>query len=253
MEERQSGDETTERTAVRDKRSLVEIIVAIGNSSLFGLVGCVILFLGATDFLWTYIQWRAEVGHDSWTDMILIVLGILIDIGLFVGIVITVGMMLHRPRQDKVAEKEIRRILIYKPEDVTFAQRLHRDLQERGYSSTLGEENLMQQAVQKHPLIFIHDDEYHQVLLVLSPQSRADAWMSQLVKTTLRLEGLKSRTILFLLAVEPVSAPAEGVWSSPKFCKHVVQDFTRWQDEQQYQHALEQLITDLEIATRMID
>ncbi len=225
---------------------------AIYNGHFYALFASVVLFLVCLAMIAITLSFMQLVGSYSWTDIVLIIGLIFLAIICLVCIVIATKRVVHTIQRRNVPRTEgssvqeepdiIKRLIYYASGDAAFAERVFADLQSRRIpcilvqSGTLGEE-------EKHPLIFMRG--YDQLLLVLSGQTRSNAWTERLVNTALRLEMLRGRTALFLLNVEATTGKDTGIWSTTRFRSHKREDFTGWKDPELYEQALYRLVADL--------
>lgn len=83
------------------------------------------------------------------------------------------------------------------------------------------------------------------VILVLSRASIESQWVEQEVESALSRERAEGRTILFPVAIDNTIFEAKAGW--PSYVRHTrhVGNFVHWNDEAQYNRALEQVLKDL--------
>jgi hypothetical protein len=128
--------------------------------------------------------------------------------------------------------------------DQAFAERLHRDLQERGVRCWYAPKDLKigeKIRVGIDESIRFHD----KLLLVLSKNSVASEWVEQEVETAMAREREQKRTVLFPIRLDDAVFTIQAGWPALIKNSRNIGDFKKWKSHDSYQKALERLLRDL--------
>ncbi len=128
--------------------------------------------------------------------------------------------------------------------DGDFSKRLHADLQEKGVRCWFAPEDLkigdpFRSRIEDS--IRIHD----KLLLVLSEQSLASAWVENEVESALDREGREKRTVLFPIRLDDAVMETQTPWVLAIRRTRHIGDFTKWKSHDDYTKAFEGLLKDL--------
>jgi hypothetical protein len=154
-----------------------------------------------------------------------------------------------KPREDRQPVEDYSCFISYSSKDRDFAARLYDDLQKVGVRSWLDTKTIkpgfhwmeeLKRAIQAHD----------KVLIVLSQASVTSSWVKQEVKTALRLERDRQKTVLFPIRLDDAIFNVSGDWIEGLKEKRIG-DFSQWHDKVHYRHAFSQLARDLAISASL--
>jgi hypothetical protein len=132
----------------------------------------------------------------------------------------------------------------YSSDDREFAERLYRDLQERGVRSWIAPEAIGIGARFRSQI-----DEairlYDKLLVILSENSVHSRWVEREVETALKVERSKGRQVLFPIRIDDEVMKADDGWQVLLLRTRQIGDFTGWQSFESYHRALSKLLRDL--------
>jgi len=136
----------------------------------------------------------------------------------------------------------------YSEKDREFAERLYRDLQNKGVRCWYAPEDLkigdkFWQGIDQ--AIRVRD----KVLLVLSESSLASEWVETEVEATFREERKAKKTILFPIRIDDAVMDTSQAWAARIQDVRHIGDFTNWKDHDAYQKAFGRLMRDLKEET----
>lgn len=135
----------------------------------------------------------------------------------------------------------------YSSEDNILAHRLHADLQAKGVRCWFAPEDMKigdKMRARINEAIHLQD----KLLLLLSERAIASTWVEDEVEAAFEKEQRQQREVLFPVRLDEQVMQATQPWAVKVRRKHSG-DFTRWTDPQEYQHAFERLLQDLEAET----
>jgi uncharacterized protein YjbI with pentapeptide repeats len=152
-------------------------------------------------------------------------------------------------------EQEGSCILVSCGADRSFAERLQRDLHKHGVVCWLAPDEWgMNDEKRRHldPSVQLYD----KLLLVLSQQSVKCAWVEQEIsKATLRegYDGDGSPLVLFPICLDQIVVASMPWWPKHRHHREMprLTDFEHWQEYDEYQKALNQLLLDLTASSSM--
>jgi len=132
----------------------------------------------------------------------------------------------------------------YSSQDQDFAERLHADLQAKGVRCWFAPEDLkigdkFRSCIDES--IRIHD----KLLLVLSGNSIASAWVEKEVETAFERERREKRTVLFPIRLDDDVMETSESWAADIRRTRHIGDMTGWKDHDSYAKAFERLLRDL--------
>jgi len=132
----------------------------------------------------------------------------------------------------------------YSTKDKTFAERLYADLQSRGVRCWLAEKDL---AVGAKIRVALDDAirEHEKVLLLLSRNSVASAWVEKEVETALEHERSEGRTVLLPVMLDDAVMKEESGWAADLRRSRKIGEFKGWKTKARYESALEHLVQEL--------
>lgn len=128
--------------------------------------------------------------------------------------------------------------------DGGFATRLHNDLQNAGVRCWFAPEDL-----KIGDRFRLHIDEsirtHDKLLLVLSENAIASAWVETEVEAAFERERREKRTVVFPVRVDDAVMETQAAWASDIRRTRHIGDFSRWKDYDQYKKAFDRLLRDL--------
>ena len=134
----------------------------------------------------------------------------------------------------------------YSSKDKAFAQRLHADLQDKGVRCWFAPEDMKigdKLRVRIDEVIRIHD----KLLLVLSRNSVASAWVEKEVETAFDKEIERKEPVLFPIRLDNAVLDSKTGWAADIRRSRHIGDFCNWENYNDYQKGLERLLRDLQI------
>ena len=134
----------------------------------------------------------------------------------------------------------------YASKDEALAQRLHADLQDKGVRCWFAPEDMKigdKIRTRIDEVIRIHD----KLLLVLSQDSVASAWVEKEVETAFDKEIERKEPVLFPIRLDDAVMDSKTGWAADIRRSRHIGDFSNWKDHDEYQKGLERLLRDLEI------
>ena len=134
----------------------------------------------------------------------------------------------------------------YASKDEAFAQRLHADLQNKGIRCWFAPEDMKigdEIRTRIDEVIRIHD----KLLLVLSQDSVASAWVKKEVETAFDKEIERKEPVLFPIRLDNAVMDSKTGWAADIRRSRHIGDFCQWKSHDEYQQSLERLLRDLEI------
>ena len=137
--------------------------------------------------------------------------------------------------------------LSYASPDEILARRLHADLQDHGVRCWFAPEDL-KIGDKIRPRI---DEAIHlqdKLLLLISEDALASAWVEDEVEAALEKEQQQQREVLFPIQLDESVMQTTQAWAAKLRRMRHIGDFTCWMDPQAYQRAFERLLRDLKQA-----
>ena len=134
----------------------------------------------------------------------------------------------------------------YASKDEAFTQRLHADLQDKGVRCWFAPEDLKigdKIRTRIDEIIRIHD----KLLLVLSQNSVASAWVEKEVETAFDKEIERKEPVLFPIRLDASVMESKTGWAADIRRSRHIGDFCNWENYRDYQKGLERLLRDLRI------
>jgi hypothetical protein len=128
--------------------------------------------------------------------------------------------------------------------DQEFAERLYADLQAKGVRCWFAPEDLKigdKFRIRIDESIQIHD----KLLLVLSEDSIASAWVEKEVETAFENERDRNSIVLFPIRLDDSVMDGKLGWAADIKRSRYIGDFTKWKDHDSYQEAFDRLLRDL--------
>jgi uncharacterized protein YjbI with pentapeptide repeats len=132
----------------------------------------------------------------------------------------------------------------YSSKNHNFAERLYADLQATGIRCWFAPQDIkigdpFRQRIDE--AIRIHD----KLLLILSKESIASAWVVEEIERALERERRESRPVLFPVRIDDAVINSKRAWAASLRRMRHIGDFSKWQDATVYKKALSRLIRDL--------
>ncbi len=134
----------------------------------------------------------------------------------------------------------------YSTKDEALAKRLHADLQDKGIRCWFAPEDIKigdKIRTRIDEAIRIHD----KLLLVLSQDSVASAWVENEVETALDKEIERKELVLFPIRLDDAVMESKTGWAADIRRSRHIGNFSNWKNHDDYQRGLERLLRDLEI------
>ena len=134
----------------------------------------------------------------------------------------------------------------YSSKDEALAQRLHADLQSKGVRCWFAPEDMKigdKIRTRIDEVIRIHD----KLLLVLSQNSVASAWVEKEVETAFDQENERKEPVLFPIRLDDTVIESKTGWAADIRRSRHIGNFCHWKNHDEYQRGLERLLRDLRI------
>ena len=134
----------------------------------------------------------------------------------------------------------------YSSKNDDFAQRLYADLQDKGIRCWFAPEDMKigdKLRIRIDEVIRIHD----KLLLVLSQDSVASAWVEKEVETAFDKEIERKESVLFPIRLDDAVMESKTGWAADIRRSRNIGDFCNWKSHDDYQKGLEKLLRDLEV------
>ena len=134
----------------------------------------------------------------------------------------------------------------YSTKDDAFARRLHADLQDKGVRCWFAPEDMkIGGEIRTHidEVIRIHD----KLLLVLSQDSVASAWVEKEVEMAFDKEIERKEPVLFPIRLDGAVMESKTGWAADIRRSRHIGNFSNWKNHDEYQKGLERLLRDLKI------
>src|SRR5258708_3580343 len=136
----------------------------------------------------------------------------------------------------------------YAHQDEALAQRLYKDLQDKGVRCWFAPHDLQPGTRYRkgfEDAIYLHD----RVLLLLSTHAVQSNWVAHEVETVLELGVLEQRELLFPIRLDEAVMHTTEAWAARLRGTRHIGDFTAWQDETIYQQRFAELLRHLKVKT----
>lgn len=149
----------------------------------------------------------------------------------------------------KQAKKFYSCFISYSNKDQEFAKSLYEDLQRRGVRCWYAPEKLEIGAKFRSAIdesIYKHD----KLLIVLSKNSIASAWVGKEVETAMERERNQGQQILFPVKLDEEVMTSTIAWAADIRRTTNIGNFAEWKNKDKYQKALDQLLHDLQQRSR---
>lgn len=132
----------------------------------------------------------------------------------------------------------------YSSKDHDIAERLYTDLQSKGVRCWFAPEDMkigdkFRQRIDD--AIRIHD----KLLVILSEESIASAWVEEEVEAAIEREKREKRLVLFPVRIDEAVIESNQAWAASLRRMRHIGDFSRWKDHDSYSKAFERLLRDL--------
>ena len=132
----------------------------------------------------------------------------------------------------------------YSSKDEKLARRLHDDLQKQGVRCWFAPKNMkigdkIRSRIDQE--ILLQD----KLLLLLSENSIASTWVEAEVEAAFEKEQRQNQGVLFPIRLDGSVMQTDQAWAANLRRTRNIGDFTRWEDDQAYQQAFNQLLQDL--------
>jgi len=137
----------------------------------------------------------------------------------------------------------------YSSENQEFAERLHADLQNKGVRCWFAPRDI-RTGDRIRDVIDAQIRVREKLLVVLSSASIKSEWVEDEVEAALEEERKSEnrRTVLFPIKIDNAVENTDRAWAGKIRCTRHITDFTRWEDHDAYQKALERVLHDLKMA-----
>lgn len=136
-------------------------------------------------------------------------------------------------------------VLSYATEDELFVQKLYADLQSKGISCWYAPHDL-RTGDRLRPKIYEAIRKQEKLLLILSEHAIENDWVEREVVLAFERERQPPKTlILFPIRLDDAVMYTEEAWAGDIRRMYFIGDFRQWQDDVEYQQALQRLLRDL--------
>ncbi len=136
----------------------------------------------------------------------------------------------------------------YAHQDEPLAQRLYKDLQDKGVRCWIASQDLRPGDYHYSRIDeAIHSNE--KVLLLLSQDAMTSPWVKHEVQTALAREIVQDRIVLFPLRLDEAVMQAKNDWAMRLRESRHIGNFTNWQDDAIYQQRFAELLRHLKVKT----
>jgi hypothetical protein len=140
----------------------------------------------------------------------------------------------------------------YSSKDQAFAERLHADLQNEGVPCWFAPEDMkigdkIRPSIDE--AIRIHD----KLLLVLSEDSVASAWVEKEVESAFEKERLQQKLVLIPIRLDDTVMRTRQAWAADIRRTRHIGDFTHWKNHDDYQKAFNRLLRDLKAEAQTME
>ena len=132
----------------------------------------------------------------------------------------------------------------YNNKDKIFANKVHHDLQNNGVRCWFAPED-MKIGDRVRPRIDQEIRLRDKLLVILSENSIVSEWVGDEVESAIEEEKARNRNILFPIRLDDAVMESRSDWAAKIKRRRHIGDFSGWQDDSEYQQALEQLLRDL--------
>lgn len=155
-------------------------------------------------------------------------------------------------RQTEAARSALRSARFYScfisfsSKDMEFTKKIYEDLKARGVRCWFAPEDMK---IGDKFRVRIDDEirSYDRLLLVLSKNSVSSTWVAKEVETAFEREAEQDRIMLFPVRLDDAVWGMKTGWAADIKRSCHIGDFSRWKHEDNYRHALEKLLRDLEV------
>ena len=134
----------------------------------------------------------------------------------------------------------------YASKDEALAKRLHADLQDKGVRCWFAPED-----IKIGDKFRVRIDEairtYEKLLLLLSENSMASAWVDKEVETAFDKEIEREDLVLFPIRLDDAVLESKTGWAADIRRSRHIGDFSNWKNHDDYQKGLERLLRDLKV------
>ncbi|MGA9771422.1 MAG: toll/interleukin-1 receptor domain-containing protein [Blastocatellia bacterium] len=132
----------------------------------------------------------------------------------------------------------------YSSKNHNFAERLNADLQNKGVRCWFAPEDIkigdkFRQRIDE--AIHVQD----KLLLILSEDSMASAWVELEVEAAMERERRENRLVLFPVRIDDAIEQSHTAWAASLRRMRHIGDFNKWKDHDSYSKAFERLLRDL--------
>ena len=138
----------------------------------------------------------------------------------------------------------------YSSKNNSFAENLHKHLQNIGVRCWFAPEDIkigdkFRQRIDE--AIRIHD----KLLLILSEDSMASAWVEDEVESAMERERRENRLVLFPVRIDDAIEQSNTAWAASLRRVRHIGDFSKWKDHDSYSKAFERLLRDLKAESKV--
>jgi hypothetical protein len=139
----------------------------------------------------------------------------------------------------------------YSSKNHDFVERLYADLQNKGVRCWFAPEDIkigdkFRQRIDE--AIRIQD----KLLLILSEDSMASAWVEDEVEAALERERRENRLVLFPVRIDDAVEQSSTAWAASLRRMRHIGDFSKWKDHDAYSKAFERLLRDLKSESKTL-
>jgi uncharacterized protein YjbI with pentapeptide repeats len=131
----------------------------------------------------------------------------------------------------------------YSTKDDDFAKQLYADLQNSGVRCWFAPEHL-RIGDNIFDVIDVAIRQGDKVILVLSENSIKSGWVKDEVMTAYEVERTRIQTVVFPIRLDDAVNESDEPWAAKLRSRHIG-DFSKWKNDDDYQHALKRVLRDL--------
>jgi hypothetical protein len=132
----------------------------------------------------------------------------------------------------------------YSSNDQEFGERLYADLRHSGVKCWYAPED-MKIGAKIRDTIYKSIRLYDKLLIILSENSLSSAWVESEVEKAFEEERKRKQPVLFPIRLDEVVMQTTQAWATEIRRTRHIGDFSRWEEHDAYQQALERLLQDL--------
>lgn len=152
--------------------------------------------------------------------------------------------LMNELKEKRTQAGQVKCFISYSSKDDAFARRIHEDLEHSGFECWFAPHDLpigakirkgIDEAIGSH----------HKLILILSRNSIASAWVEKEVETAFEKEA-RDKTLVFIpIRLDNAVMETDEAWAADIRRQRNIGDFSGWENDAQYRKALKRLVHDL--------